>query len=339
MTELVEKPKTFGDTAKDIARRVARHEDVLLSLVLAAIIAVFGVLTHGKTVALDNMKNILIQSSARGMAAIGQTFAILTGGIDLTPTGLALFAGVIGAWSTTQGAYGQPPMGPGWPLPVGVLIMALVGIGIGAANGALVSRVGIPPLIVTLAMWNITKGATLRISGGFTITGLPPAMGFFGQGYIGGAPVAAIIFGVSIAAAYFVLNYTRFGRSAYAVGGNRVSACLCGINVPKTQFLAYVISGFTAAIASIILMSRAMSASLFIAANLEIDSIASCVIGGISLAGGRGSIIGALIGAIIIGVINNGMNLVGIPHGMQDMAKGAIIVTAVAIDIVRRRRG
>jgi len=194
-------------------------------------------------------------------------------------------------------------------------------------------------LIVTLGMWQITRGAALRVTKGWDISGLPEGLAFFGQGHIAGAPVPVIIFAVSIVIAYFVLNHTTFGRSVYAVGGNPVSAWLSGMNVKNILFSVYVISGFTAALAGIILTSRAMTASLFTASNLELDSIASVVIGGVSLFGGRGSLIGVLIGVMIIGVINNGLNLLGVPHGITDMVRGGVIVTAVAIDVLRRRRG
>lgn len=339
MPEIAERLKSVSDAAKDIARRVFRHENTALILVLAILVGVLGVLTGGKAVSIPNLRNVLVQSSARGMASIGQAFVILTAGIDLTPTGLALLSTCVGGWLISRGAYGMPPIGPGWPLAVGLLVVVLIGLGVGMLNGSLVSRVGVPALIVTLGMWQITRGAALRVTGGWNIAGLPEGLAFFGQGHIAGAPVPVIIFAVSIVIAYFVLNHTTFGRAVYAVGGNPVSAWLSGINVRNILFSVYVISGFTAALAGIILTARAMTASLFVASNLELDSIASVVIGGISLAGGRGTIIGVLIGVMIIGTINNGMNLMGLPHGFQDMVRGGIIVTAVAIDVLRRRRG
>jgi ribose transport system permease protein len=235
---------------------------------------------------------------------------------------------------------GQPDLGgPQLSLAIGLPIIVFIGIGVGLANGSLVSFVGVPALIATLGMWQITRGLALRLTEGFSIGGLPERFSIFGQGSIAGAPVPTVIFIISIVLAYFVLMHTRFGRSVYAVGGNQASAWLSGVNVKRILLTVYVISGFTSAIAGIILSSRAMAASLNIASNLELDSIASVVIGGISLTGGRGSIWGVLIGVIIIGVVNNGMNLIGVPHGMQDVVRGAIIVIAVTIDILRRRRG
>jgi len=339
MAEIVERPKSLGATAKDIAKRVFRYENTVLSLVLIGLVGVLGVLTGGKAVSVSNLRNVLVQSSARGMASIGQAFVILTAGIDLTPTGLALLSTCVGGWLISGGSFGALAKGPEWPLPLGLLVVVLIGLGVGAVNGSLVSRVGMPALIVTLGMWQITRGAALRVTQGWDISGLPEGLAFLGQGNIAGVPVPVIIFFVSIAIAYFVLNHTSFGRSVYAVGGNPVSAWLSGVNVKNTQFIVYVISGFTATLAGIILTARAMTASLFVASNLELDSIASVVIGGVSLFGGRGSLIGVLIGVMIIGVINNGLNLLGVPHGMTDMVRGGVIVIAVAIDVLRRRRG
>lgn len=337
MNEIVERP--ISARAKDIAKRVFRYENTVLSLVLIGLVGVLGVLTGGKAVSVSNLRNVLVQSSARGMASIGQAFVILTAGIDLAPTGLALLSTCVGGWLISEGSFGALAKGPEWPLSLGLLVVVLIGFGVGAVNGSLVSRVGMPALIVTLGMWQITRGAALRVTQGWNISGLPEGLAFLGQGNIAGVPVPVIIFFVSIAIAYFVLNHTSFGRSVYAVGGNPVSAWLSGVNVKNTQFIVYVISGFTAALAGIILTARAMTASLFVASNLELDSIASVVIGGVSLFGGRGSLIGVLIGVMIIGVINNGLNLLGVPHGMTDMVRGGVIVIAVAIDVLRRRRG
>lgn len=341
MAEIVERPKSYSDIAKETAKRVFKHENAALIIVLGILIGAFSILTKGKSSTVTNLKHILIQSSVAGMASIGQTFVILTAGIDLTPTGLVLFSSCAGGWLMSRGIVGQAAQwtGPQLPIALGLLIVVLIGIGVGAASGSLVSRVGVPPLIVTLAMWQITRGLALRISKGFTITGFPKGLAFFGQGNIAGVPVPVIIFLVSIGVAYFILNHTTFGRSVYSVGGNRVSAWLSGINVKGRLLWVYTISGFTTALAAIIIMSRTMTASMFVIEGLELDSIAAVTVGGVSLMGGRGNIIGVLMGVLIIGVVTNAMSIMRLAHGMEDIVRGAIIITAVAIDVLRRGRG
>jgi len=214
---------------------------------------------------------------------------------------------------------------------------------VGAGNGILVSRARMTPLIVTLAVWQIAKGAGSEFTTGagnrpLVVAGLPDALSFFGRGSIGGVPIPAIAFIAAIIAGYFILNHTTFGKSVYAVGGNEASAWLSGIKTKNVKFWVYVISGLCAAGAGMIQMSRVMSASNKVIGGLELDSIAAVVIGGVSLFGGTGSIVGVLLGVLIIGVINNGMNLAGLNIWMQDLVKGLVIFAAVAVDAWRRSR-
>ncbi|MBA7670489.1 Ribose import permease protein RbsC [subsurface metagenome] len=162
-------------------------------------------------------------------------------------------------------------------------------------------------------------------------------MAFLGSGVVAGVPVPIIIFIVVAVVGYFVLNHTTFGRSVYAVGGNPVAAWLSGIRVQNIKFSVYVICGFTAALAGIIMLGRIMCASMAAGTGLLFDAISSVVIGGVSLFGGRGTVIGVIIGVMIIGVINNGMNIMGLHPALQSIAKGAVIFVAVAIDSTRRR--
>jgi putative xylitol transport system permease protein len=187
-------------------------------------------------------------------------------------------------------------------------------------------------------MWEISKGASFLVCRGRSIGWLPDQMHFFGKGVVAGVPVPIIIFIAVAAIAYFVAQYTTYGRSVYATGGNPVSAWLSGIQVRNIHFSVYVISGFLAALAALIMAARAMSASMTSLLGLEMDSIAAATVGGISLMGGRGSIIGVVIGAIIIGVVNNGMNIMGAGPDVIGIVKGAIIIIAVAVDYLRRRR-
>jgi len=336
MAEIERQPKPPSVTAREIAKRIFRHENAVLAGILIALVAGLAAMTRGLTVSRENVTNIMLQSSARGMASIGQAFVILTGNIDIAVGGMALVSAVLGSAMMTSRLW-QNIAGAPVPMGVGVLVMLLAGCGLGMFNALFVSRLRVPSLIVTLAMWRMSFGGAYQISAGNTIIELPRSLAFFGQGYIAGVPVSVIMFVAVAAVAYFILYHTTYGRSVYAVGGNPVSAWLSGITVPRVIFSVFVISGFLAALAAVITTSRCLTASMVTLKGLEIDSIAAVCIGGVSLFGGRGSLIGVIIGVIIIGVINNGMNVLGVEASFQELAKGAIILSAVTIDVIRRR--
>jgi putative xylitol transport system permease protein len=337
MGEVIEKPKPSGAAARDIARRLFRHENGILIIVLIALIGGMGFVTKGLTLARVNMMNVLLQCAVNGVAAIGQAFVILTAGIDLSVGGIGLMASILGATMMTEAPHlnivGHPVA-----VSTAIPIMLVAATGWGAVNGSAVSRIGMPALIVTLAMWEITEGVGFRISSGYSITQMPEALVWWGSGTIAGVPVPVIAFIVVAVIAYFVLAHTSYGRCVYAVGGNPVSAWLSGINAKNIIFSVYVISGFLAGLAGVIMTSRVMSASMRSVQGLELNSIAGVCIGGVSLMGGIGSIIGVVIGILIIGVVNNGMSVLGADPAVQGIVKGVIIFTAVAIDYLRRRR-
>lgn len=336
---MLEKPDSRRpsiNTVRDKASRLIKHESAVLVIVLAVLIGVFSFVSKGLTTGRDNLVNILLQSSIRGVASIGQAFVILTAGIDLSVGGVGLFSALLGSLMLTQ----EPTVNiVGAPAPIAgaILFMLLAGAVFGVANGLSVSRIGMPPLIVTLAAWEISKGLAWKVSGGFSVGLLEPGMAFFGQGDIATVPVPVIIFIVVAVIAYFVLSHTTFGRSVYAVGGNPLSAWLTGVNVKRVTLIVYIISGFLAGLASVIMTGRVMSASMRTLEGLELDSIAAVCIGGVSLMGGRGNLIGVIFGVIIIGVINNGMSVLGVSSAVYGVVKGAIIFAAVAIDYIRRR--
>ena len=335
MAEIRERRKDFQAQARVVAKRLFRHENAVLVVILVIMVAVMAGLTGGRSISLTNVRNVLLNSATRGVAAVGQAFVILTAGIDLSVGGLALMCALLGAKLVTE----RPEHLLAYPAPLSLAIplMLLTGVGIGAVNGTLVSRVHVPPLIVTLSMWIMSRGGGLIISEGHHIMGIPRSIAFFGQGYIVGVPVPVITFIVIAVVAYFVLNYTTFGRSVYVVGGNPVSAHLSGINVPRILFSVYLISGFMAAVAGLITLSRNLMATNLMVSGLELDSIASVVVGGVSLFGGRGNLIGVVIGVIIIGIISNGMIVMAIDPALQELVKGSVIFAAVAADTLRRR--
>jgi len=322
--------------AKEIAKRFFGHENAILGFVLAGIIGAMAGITGRKSLGATNMMNILLQSSMRGVSSIGQAFVIFTAGIDLSVEGVVLMSAILGATLMTKVPFFSIVSHP-WPFFVGVPIMLLMGTAWGVVNGSLVSRVGIPPLIATLGIWQITNGLGFYLCKGATITQQPDALLFLGSGRIAGVYVPVIIFIVVVVISYFALNHTTYGRAIYAVGGNPTSAWLSGINVRNTIFSVYAVSGFLTSLAGVIATARNMSASMLTLQGLLLDTIASVVIGGVSLAGGKGNVIGVVIGVMIIGVINNAMTILGASPAMIGIAKGTIIITAVVIDYWRKR--
>lgn len=334
-TEKYRKSSTYR--ARDIVRRLFRHENAILVLVLVVLIGVVAVVTGGKSTQTTNVVNIIRQSSMRGIAAIGQAFVILTAGIDISIGGVALITSVAGAALMTANAQ-QSLLSSPLPLALGLAIMLLTGVGWGSVSGLSVSRLKMPPLIVTLAIWQIANGIAFRMCIGRAIGQLPSGIAFFGQGTIASVPVPSIIF-ISVAVvAYLILTYTTYGKSVYATGGNPVSAWLSGVKVNNILFSVYMVSGFLAALAGIIYTALAQSSSMMTAGGVMLDSIAAATVGGISLAGGKGTIIGVVLGTLIIGVINNLFSLLGALPALQGIAKGSIIIGAVALDYILYRR-
>jgi len=322
-------------TVLRILLAIFRHENTVLGLILLVLIGTLAIITGGLTLSKDNLVNIALQSSSRGVASIGQAFVILTAGIDVSIGGVGLLLATLGGAMMTQAMH-LNIIGHTLPIAPGIIFMLVAGFALGLFNGAFTSYLRVPALITTLAVWRMATGASFLVAHAQTIMDLPRSLAFLGQGYIGTIPISVIIFIGVAAVAFFILKYTGYGRSVYAVGGNPESAWLSGINVKRTTLLAYGISGLLAGLAAVITLSRSLTASMVTLNGLELDTIAAVVIGGISLSGGRGSIIGVVIGVIILGVINNGMNIIGVGPALQDLIKGAIILTAVTIDVVRR---
>lgn len=329
MAEVAERRKQV--TFRDIVRRALRHENAVIGIALAAMIAVLGGISRGATVTRGNMANVLIQSSVRGVAAVGQAFCILTANFDLSVSGVGVMAMMLGSsmmtteWTNILGY----PASPFMAIPA----MLAVGACWGLLSGSLVSRLNMPSLIVTFGVWQIGYGVAFYVTRGTAVMELPESFAVYGA-----LPVGPIIFFSVAAVAYFVLTYTTFGRSVYAAGGNPVSAYLSGINVKNTYLAVFAISGLCAGLAGMLMTSRGMAGSIEALRGLELDSIASVVIGGVSLFGGRGNMIGVVLGALLIGVVNNAMSVMHMPHAGRYIVKGAIIIGAVAADILRRRR-
>lgn len=299
----------------------------LAFLILAAILSVSNefFLTPG------NISNVLLQTSINGVLAVGMTFVILTGGIDLSVGSVVALAGIVSAsfatTSSTAAIYGAP-----YPVVIPLVVGVVVGVICGALSGLIVSYFSVPAFVTTLGMLSAARGLTLIYGGGRPVPALTPEFRWIGTGHVLGIPAPVIILAIVFGLAWWVLTRTRFGRYIYAVGGNAHAAKTSGIDVVRIRFAVYVISAGLAGIAGMLLSARTGSALPQAGIAYELDAIAAVVIGGTSLSGGVGRITGTLIGALIIGVMNNGLDLMGIQSYYQQVLKGALIVGAVMLD-------
>ncbi|MGM0414779.1 MAG: ABC transporter permease [Bacillota bacterium] len=293
---------------------------------LLALVIVMSFLSD-RFLTFPNMFNIFRQVSIMGVMAVGMTMVILSQGIDLS----------VGSLLALSGAVSAGVMAGDGNMVLGILAGLAVGTGLGLFNGFMISKANLPDFIVTLAMMSIARGLTLVYTGGRPISGFDPAFRMIGGGRIGRVPFPVIIFFVIIVIGYLILNKTTFGRYIYAVGGNKQAARLAGINTDLIKLKVYAISGFLAGVSGIILTSRLNSAQPTAGVAYELDVIAMVVLGGTSLAGGKGSVGGTLIGALIIGVLNNSLNLLGVASFYQEVAKGLVILVAVLLDSLQHR--
>lgn len=271
----------------------------------------------------NNILNVLRQISINGIIAVGMTFVIITGGIDLSVGSIVGLAAVVATSFAHPGAY---------PLIVPILAGLLVGLACGGINGFLIARWRVAPFIVTLGMMTAARGMTMVYTDGRPVINLSDGYNFVGGGYIAGIPLPVIILVLIALIGFFVLKFTKFGRHVYAVGGNEHSANVSGVRVKPVKVAVYCIVGLAAGLAGIVLSSRVMSGSPVLGTGYELDAIAAVVIGGTSLFGGVGSIVGTLIGVLIIGTMNNGLDLLNVSSYYQQVAKGVIIVLAVLLD-------
>ncbi|MFA5595911.1 MAG: ribose ABC transporter permease [Trueperaceae bacterium] len=277
----------------------------------------------------SNIINVLRQISVNAIIAFGMTVVIIGAGIDLSVGSLLALVGVIAALMVTTTSL------PVWLV---LLLAVLIGTALGAINGAFVGFAGVAPFIVTLAGLTIFRGATLVATDGRPVSGLPPVFTTIGYGTFLGIPLPIWIMLGVLLLTYVLLRHTALGRAVYAVGGNPEAARLSGIPVRRILTFTYAFSGFAVAIAAIVLTGRLNSAQPTAGVAFELDAIAAVVVGGTSLAGGRGGVWGTLVGALIIGVINNGMNLMNVSSFYQQIVKGGVILAALLIDRALSRR-
>ncbi len=292
---------------------------VFLCVVLACV--------SGRFVSWDNLSNIGRQVSINAIIATGLTAVIITGGIDLSVGAVMALSMTVIAGSLLAGA----------PVALAAIAGLATGVACGAINGALIAWVRLPAIIVTLAMMEIPRGLALLYTGGYPQTGLPVGFGELGRGSIAGLQIPTLIMIAVVIGGTVIMRHTIAGRYFYAIGGNEEASRLSGVPVNRYKMLAYMFSGFTAALAGLVLTSRLMSGQPNAGSGYELDAIAAIVLGGTNIFGGQGSILGTLIGALTLGVLNNGLNLMGVSPYTQKILKGVIILLAIGIATMRRR--
>lgn len=275
-----------------------------------------------------NLANVAEQSAIVGVIAVGMTFVILTGGIDLSVGSLVALAGVVIGVALQQGL----------TITAAVCLGLLGSVIAGAVNGVMITRGGLPPFIATLGMMSVARGAALMLSDGRPISGFPQALRALATERLFGIPGPVMLMLALYSVAYVVLTRTVLGRYMYAIGGNEEATALAGVNVRLWKTVVYAISGLSAGLCAVLLLARLNSAQPIAGIGYELDAIAAVVIGGTSLLGGSGSVIGTLIGALIMSVLRNGLNLLGVSSYLQQVAIGVVIIAAVLIDMALRRR-
>jgi ribose transport system permease protein len=308
-----------------VERLHIRLESFVVLIVLSAIMAVLSPFF----LSFSNFLNILLATSTIGVLAIAATFVIGSGGLDLSLGSVMGLAGVAGAFVAVNLEA---------PSALGAVACIAAGAAAGYINGQLVTRAFVPAFIVTLGMLGLARGLALVISGGRVIYGLPEMLLYLGQGRPFGVPMPVIIFVVTAIIAHCVLAYTKFGRHTLALGDSESAARAAGIRVERHRRILYTLSGALAGLAGMLFMARINSGDPTAGLNYELTAITAAIIGGTNLFGGRGSILGTMIGALIMGVLQNGLNLLAVQSYYQQMAIGAVLILAVFIDQYQVRK-
>ncbi|MDP5291591.1 ribose ABC transporter permease [Oceanimonas sp. CHS3-5] len=316
------------NTALNSGRRWFSKEWLIAQKSLIALILLIGVVSvlNPNFFTVDNLLNILRQTSVNAIIAVGMTLVILTAGIDLS----------VGSVLALCGAFAASMVSMELSIFITLPAVLLAGFALGGVSGVIVAKGRVQAFIATLVTMTLLRGVTMvytegrPISTGFTDAG--DVFAWFGTGYVFGIPVPVWLMAMTFLGAWHLLNHTRFGRYIYAVGGNEAAARLSGINVARVKMGVYAICGMLSALAAIIVTSRLSSAQPTAGTSYELDAIAAVVLGGTSLAGGRGAIMGTLIGALIIGFLNNALNLLDVSSYYQMIAKASVILLAVLVD-------
>jgi ribose/xylose/arabinose/galactoside ABC-type transport system permease subunit len=316
-----------GPTPAVAARRSRATQRLKAVAGLIGLCLLLWILTpHFMTV--TNALNVMEQTSINAIVAVGMTFVIISGGIDLSVGSLVALSGVVLASALKSG----------WPIPLALAAGLGVGAATGLLNGVVIAFGRLPPFIMTLGMMSVARGAALLVTDGRPISGFDAGFRSIATGRVLGVPAPIVLTLAIYAVAYFVLSRTRFGRYVYGIGGNEEATRLSGVNVRFHKTMVYVVSGVTSAIAAVLLTARLNTAQPIAGIMYELDAIAAVVIGGTSLSGGEGNLGGTLIGALTMGVLRNGLNLLGVSSFLQQLVIGLVIIVAVLVDVLVKEK-
>jgi ribose transport system permease protein len=308
---------------------LTRFQSFIALLLLCVVLS----LLSNKFLTIENGWNVLRQISVNVCISVGMTLVVLTAGIDLSVGSVLAFSGAVAAGLLKSGiAWPAHDLFIGFTLLGTILSALLVGGALGFFNGWMITKFRVPPFVATLAMLTIARGLTMLWTKGYPISSLGPKFDYIGSGWLLGIPVLVWISAITIALAVLIVKKTPLGRYIYAIGGNEQAARLSGIHIRRVKIIVYSIGGILAAVGGIMVTSRLDSAQPNAGTSYELDSIAAVVIGGTSLSGGRGTIMGTVLGAIIIGVLNNGLVLLDVSPFWQQVIKGLVILLSVIVD-------
>ena len=294
--------------------------EIGLPIIVMLMVIVFTVYSD-VFMSLPNFRNIGVSAAALAAVSFGQTFAILTAGLDLSVGAIVALVSIVGALVMREHG-----------VVAGLAASLAAGAAVGFVNGLVITRFKVFPFIATLAMMSIVSGLTLSLSGGVAVTGVPQAFSNLAYARAFGVPIPVVIAVAVLAVCIVVLRYTKLGRRIYAVGGNEEAARLSGISIGAVKSAAYVLSGLCASVGSLILTARVASGQPSLGATLPLESVAAVVLGGVSLFGGRGSVVGVAFGVLFISILSNGLNLLNVPSYTQMMVIGGALILAVSLD-------
>jgi ribose/xylose/arabinose/galactoside ABC-type transport system permease subunit len=297
-------------------------------LILVSLVVLFSFIAPN-FMTLGNLRTLIRQISFAGISAVGLIFVMISGGIDLSIGSQIVFGNVLLAIMMAD-----------WKLQpaVAIPLILVVGTGLGAINGLLCIKLKIHPLIITLGTSAIFKGVGYIINQSRNIMGFPDSFRWFGQGYIWGIPIPVIVLIIVALIGSFILTKTYFGRQVFALGGNEEAARLAGVNINRMKVLLFMICGFVSSITTVLLLSRVFAGQTMTGQGLEFDCLTAALLGGVSFKGGEGSIFGLMVGMLIIGVLNNAMQLATFPDFSQTVVKGTVLLIAVAFDVYQKNR-
>jgi ribose/xylose/arabinose/galactoside ABC-type transport system permease subunit len=321
------------DRAARVGGRFLSRQRLAEYIILAAIVVeavVFATITP-QFLSVPNLINVALSIAITGILAVGMTMVILTGGIDLSVGSVVALAGVVAATLASSGGSGG--------VALGVAAALGIGLAVGLFDGLVIAHLRVPPFVATLAMLTICRGLAFVLSGGRSIGNLPESFNFVGRERVLGLPLPVILMALVFAGGWFLLRRTVIGRYIYAVGGNPRATFFAGVNIRRVIVLTYVLNGLLVGLAGFVLASRLGAGVPNSGIQYELDVIAAVVVGGTSLTGGQGSVVGTFWGAVFIGVLNNGLNLFGVDPYMQKIALGVVLLLAVFADQAGKTRG